>query len=77
MSLWSVDDEATRAWMRSLYEGRLLRKLDTADAVKQASLAVLKQRRAARQSTHPFYWGRVRRRWRLAMRSLHSQCGYD
>ena len=56
MSLWSVDDEATRVWMRSLYEGRLLRQLDTADAVKQASLAVLAQRRAAHQSTHPFYW---------------------
>jgi CHAT domain-containing protein len=56
MSLWSVDDEATRLWMRALYEGRLLRHLDTADAVKQASVTALKQRRAAHQSTHPFYW---------------------
>jgi len=32
MSLWSVDDEATRSWMRELYEGRLEKKLDTADS---------------------------------------------
>jgi CHAT domain-containing protein len=56
MSLWSVDDEATRLWMRALYEGRLTRHLDTADSVREASLTVLKQRRAAGLSTHPFYW---------------------
>jgi CHAT domain-containing protein len=56
MSLWSVDDEATRVWMRALYNGRLARRLDTADAVREASLSVLRQRRAAHQSTHPFYW---------------------
>ena len=56
MSLWSVDDEATRVWMRALYNGRLGRHLDTADAVREASLGVLRQRRAAHQSTHPFYW---------------------
>jgi hypothetical protein len=56
MSLWSVDDEATRVWMRALYDGRLARRLDTADAVREASLSVLRQRRAAHQSTHPFYW---------------------
>jgi CHAT domain-containing protein len=56
MSLWSVDDHATRAWMRALYEGRFQRKLSTADAVHAASLAVLRARRARGQSTHPFYW---------------------
>jgi CHAT domain-containing protein len=56
MSLWSVDDQATRRWMQSLYEARLTRNLDTADAVRAASLAILSQRRAAKQSTHPFYW---------------------
>ena len=56
MSLWSVEDQATRAWMRALYEGRFQRKLSTADAVHQASLAVLRNRRARGQSTHPFYW---------------------
>lgn len=56
MSLWSVDDQATRAWMRALYEGRLQRGLSTADAVHHASLATLRDRRARGLSTHPFYW---------------------
>ncbi len=56
MSLWSVDDESTRAWMKALYQSRLERGLDTAESVRQASLEVLKQRRATGQSTHPFYW---------------------
>ena len=56
MSLWSVDDQATRLWMRALYEGRLQKHLSTADAMHQASLSVLKARRARGQSTHPFYW---------------------
>ena len=56
MSLWSVDDQATRLWMRALYEGRLQKHLSTADAMHQASLAVLRARRARGQSTNPFYW---------------------
>jgi CHAT domain-containing protein/tetratricopeptide (TPR) repeat protein len=56
MSLWSVDDRATRDWMRALYEGRFQRNLSTADAVHQASLAMLRDRRARGLSTHPFYW---------------------
>ena len=56
MSLWSVDDQATRAWMRALYEGRFQKRLSTADAVHQASLSVLRDRRARGQSTHPFFW---------------------
>ena len=49
MSLWSVDDQATRAWMRALYEGRFQRKLATADAVHEASAlgAAGSSRRAA------------------------------
>ena len=62
MSLWSVEDEATRTWMRALYEGRLHMNLDTADAVRHASLSVLAERRARGQSTHPFYWADIRRR---------------
>jgi len=56
MSLWSVDDQATRAWMRALYEGRFQKRLSTADAVHQAGLSVLRDRRARGQSTHPFFW---------------------
>src|SRR6185369_14228411 len=29
MSLWSVDDQATRAWMRALYEARFAKQLST------------------------------------------------
>ncbi len=56
MSLWAVDDAATRAWMRVLYEGRLQKGLATAEAVREASLRVLSERRSRGQSTHPFYW---------------------
>ena len=56
MSLWSVEDRSAMQWMRALYEGRLRRGLDTAEAVRAASLAVLAERRARGQSTHPFYW---------------------
>jgi len=57
MSLWPVDDEATRWWMKALYEGRFVRGLGTAEAMRQASLAVLAERRGKGASTHPFYWG--------------------
>ena len=56
MSLWSVEDRAARQWMLALYRGRLQRQLDTADAVREASLSVLRDRRAKGQTTHPFYW---------------------
>lgn len=56
MSLWPVEDRAARAWMRPLYEGRLKDKLSTAEAVRHASLVVLRERRAKGLSTHPFYW---------------------
>jgi CHAT domain-containing protein len=56
MSLWSVEDEATRQWMQHLYEGRS-RDLPTVEAVRQASVEVLQGRRQAGRSTHPFYWG--------------------
>ncbi len=57
MSLWGVDDEATRHWMRKLYEARFLRGASTDEAVRAASLETLADRRARDQSTHPFYWG--------------------
>jgi CHAT domain-containing protein len=56
MSLWPVDDEATRAWMVPLYTARLERRLSTADAVRLAMRSVLAARRQAGQSAHPFYW---------------------
>jgi len=56
MSLWPVDDEATRAWMTALYRERLEAKADTAAAVRRAGTSVLEGRRKAGKSTHPFYW---------------------
>src|SRR5262249_29612401 len=56
MSLWSVDDEATRLWMRALYQGPLPRHLNTAEAVRAAGLSALRERRAKSQNTHPFFW---------------------
>ncbi|MFN0149296.1 MAG: CHAT domain-containing protein [bacterium] len=55
-SLWPVRDEATRAWMRALYEARLRGGLDTAASVQAASRTILAERRARGASTHPFLW---------------------
>jgi CHAT domain-containing protein/tetratricopeptide (TPR) repeat protein len=56
VSLWAVDDAATRAWMGHLYRARLLRKTDTADAMREASRAMLAERRKQKQDLHPFHW---------------------
>jgi CHAT domain-containing protein len=56
MSLWRVDDEAAREWMRRLYEGRLS-GLSTAEAIREASLGMLEARRRAGRDTHPASWG--------------------
>ncbi len=56
MSLWSVEDRSAMVWMRALYQGRFQKNLNTADAVHAATVAVLQERRAKSQSTHPFYW---------------------
>jgi CHAT domain-containing protein len=56
MSLWSVEDQSTRTWMRALYRGRFQKGASTADAVRDASVQVLQARRARGESTHPFYW---------------------
>jgi CHAT domain-containing protein/tetratricopeptide (TPR) repeat protein len=56
MSLWSVEDQSTRNWMRALYEARFERHLSTADSVHEASVRMLNGRRTAGQSTHPFFW---------------------
>ncbi len=56
MSLWPVDDEVTRAWMRELYTNRFVKQMSTIDSVHEASLALLNERREKGLSTHPFYW---------------------
>jgi CHAT domain-containing protein len=56
MSLWSVDDASTRQWMTALYRHRLAERRTTVEAIRDAALDVLRERRARGQSTHPFYW---------------------
>jgi CHAT domain-containing protein len=42
--------------MTTLYERRFRRKLSTVDAVREAGLAVLRERRTKGLGSHPFYW---------------------
>lgn len=56
MSLWEVQDRPAREWMLQLYENRYKRGESTADAVRDAALGMLRDRRAHGRSTHPFYW---------------------
>lgn len=55
-SLWAVEDEAARKWMRALYKAHFSKGLRTAESVREASLEVLRDLRKRRKSTHPFYW---------------------
>lgn len=55
LSLWPVDDEATRALMRQFYTNLWSKKLGKSEALKQAQLAI------KNDATHPawkrpFYW---------------------
>jgi CHAT domain-containing protein len=56
MSLWSVEDASARRWMHALYDERFGHQMDTAAAVRRASVAALHERRRNGQSTSPFYW---------------------
>jgi CHAT domain-containing protein len=56
MTLWPVDDEMTRRYVQALYRQRLEFHRSTADSAWLAARAMLAQRRAAGQSTHPWYW---------------------
>jgi CHAT domain-containing protein len=38
VSLWSVRDQATRAWMKELYQARFERRVSTLEALRQAAL---------------------------------------
>ncbi len=56
LSLWEIEDDAARAWMRHLYRGRTA-GLSTAESVRRASLDLLDGQRRLGRSTHPFFWG--------------------
>ena len=51
-SLWKVDDAATAALMTHLYEAMLVRDLPPAQALRQAQLAVAREKRWR----DPYYW---------------------
>jgi CHAT domain-containing protein len=57
MSLWSVEDQSTRDWMKALYAARFEKGLDTPAAAHSAGVRIIEDRRNRGQSTHPFYWG--------------------
>ena len=56
MSLWDVGDQPTRDWMRRLYSSRL-KSRPTVEAMRDAMLSIVQDRRAAGVSTHPSFWG--------------------
>lgn len=56
LSLWPVEDQATRGWMRQLYRARFEDKASTAGSVRSASLSVLEERRRQGRTTHPYFW---------------------
>ena len=56
MSLWQVEDEATREWMGALYRERLAGR-STMESVRRAGLEMIRDRRETGLSTHPFVWG--------------------
>ena len=56
MTLWPVDDDVTRRFMHELYAQRLGQRTAPSDAAWNAARILLQKRRAAHQSTHPWYW---------------------
>lgn len=56
MSLWPVDDAATRRFMSRLYRARFAEGLNTATALREATRRELAHRRSNGLSDHPFHW---------------------
>jgi CHAT domain-containing protein len=56
MSLWSVPDEETAALMKDYYR-RMKGGVGKAQALREASLGLMKGRREKVGAAHPFYWG--------------------
>lgn len=56
MSLWEADDAATADLMQALYRARFAEHRNVPDAMAQAMRETLAARRAAHESTHPYYW---------------------
>jgi CHAT domain-containing protein len=56
VSLWPVEDEATRGFMRRLYDARREGENSTA-AVREASRELLSEERHVLGASHPYFWG--------------------
>jgi CHAT domain-containing protein/tetratricopeptide (TPR) repeat protein len=56
MSLWPVGDATTASWMERLYRQRFVARAPTLEAVRAASLGLLRDARARGASTHPARW---------------------
>jgi len=56
MTVWPVDDDMTRRYVRELYREHLQNHRSAADSAWNASRTMLAERRAAGLSTHPWYW---------------------
>jgi len=56
MSLWPVGDATTASWMARLYRQRFVGQASTLEAVRAASLGLLRDARAKGTSTHPARW---------------------
>ena len=57
LSLWKVDDQATRTWMVMFHEAYLAGAADPVAAARVAHRRFLAQRRARGLSIHPFFGG--------------------
>lgn len=55
-SLWDVNDRTAREWMHQLYRARFVEKRATPDAMRAANRALLREARAA-GDTSPAAWG--------------------
>lgn len=55
-SLWSIEDETARSWMKEFYKARLVDRLGTAEAVRRSSAMLLQERKRRNLHAHPFYW---------------------
>jgi CHAT domain-containing protein len=56
MSLWPVEDAASREWMKALHRAGREHGLDAARALRETARALLNERRAQGRSMHPATW---------------------